>query len=256
MNKLVNVRLAAFALNNLGISFIQRRQDEQARQAFEDALTMLAAVVRSHEENTSDYILSSSIDTIMSKASSAILDITKDTCSSSFQIVAMDDIAQTVHKVTQEPCDTRLTTFIRMELEGTIFEIWEHEDPIVCTAVLLYNFASAYKLLATTKDITTTTTQRSKYLERALQIFEILLSLVDSKSASVATDVDGCGLEPLAFSILALHGLVVCSTMKNASEPFDGKYTKRLSALQEEFLAHEGLIKLFLDSSYRMAAAA
>jgi len=67
---------------------------------------------------------------------------------------------------------------------------------------------------------------------------------------------DGCGLESLAFLILALHGLVICSTIKDASVPIGEKYTKKLSALQEEFFTHEGLFELFLDSSFQIAAAA
>jgi len=256
MNNPDKVRLAALALNNLGISFIQRRRTEQSRKAFEDALTMIAAVVRSKEENSSDCILSSSIDTILSRASSAIIDITENKCSS-FQIATIDDIAQIVQKLTQE--DKRSTyfpVFIRMEVERTFLELCEYDDQIINTAIILYNLASAYMVFATTKATTSTTIQGSKYLERAVRLFEILLSFIESNPSLGEIGENGCGLEPLAFSILALHGLVVCSTMKNPSAPVAERYTKNLSALQEEFMAHDGLIRLFLDSSCRMAAAA
>jgi len=44
--------------------------------------------------------------------------------------------------------------------------------------------------------------------------------------------------------------------MKDASVPVAEKYTQMISALQEEFFAHEGLIKLFLHSSSHLAVAA
>jgi len=258
MNNPEKVRLAALALNNLGISFIQRRRTEQSRKAFEDALTMVAALVRPDAETTSDCILSSSIDTILNKASSAIIDLTENTCTSSFQIVTIDDIAETVQKRTQDGCNTSTPIFIRMELKGTFLEVCEFDNPTVETAIILYNFASAYQFFATTETMTTTTAQRSQYLERAIRLFELLLSVIESNPSLGNIGDNGCGLELLAFSILALHGLVVCSTMKNARSPVEETYTKKLSALQEEFMVHdeEEVIKLLLDSSSRMAAAA
>jgi len=44
--------------------------------------------------------------------------------------------------------------------------------------------------------------------------------------------------------------------MRNASAPVEKTYSKELSALQKEFMAHEEVIKLFLDSSSHLAAAA
>jgi len=258
------VRLAALALNNLGISSIQHHSndDEQAHKAFEDALTMLAAMVRSVMGNTVDTISSSSkIDTIMSKASSAVIDIVTEnnnTCSSSlFQVVTLDDMAQTVQKLIQDGCNTSLPIFIRMEAEGgTLLEVCEYNEPTLETAVILYNFANAYQLQATTE--MRSTQQRSKYLKRAAALFELALSVLDSNPIFGEIGINGCGLEPLAFSILALRGLVVaCSTTNNASSPCaQEKYIQQLSALQEEFMSHEELITLFLDSSSRLAPAA
>jgi len=198
-------------------------------------------------------MLSSSIDTIMSKASSTVVDITENTCSSSFQILTIDDIAQTVQKLAQDGCKPSLPIFFRMELEGTLLDIIDYDDPIVETTAILYNFASAYKFLATTN---TTRTQTTKYLERAIRFFELLLSVADSYSTFGEFGKDGYGLGPLAFSILALHGLVGCTTMKNASVSIKEKYAKKLSALFEEFFSHEALIEVFLDSSSLNASAA
>jgi len=104
--------------------------------------------------------------------------------------------------------------------------------------------ASTHKVLATTKDMTTRSTQQNKYLECALQLFQLFLSLFDSNSTFKENGIDSCDLESLVLSVLALHGLVVCSTMKNVSQPVHKKFTKKLSALQDELLAHKGLIKL------------
>jgi len=260
------VRLAALALNNLGISSIQhcRNDDEQAHKAFEDALTMLAALVRAVMENTVNTISpSSKIDTIMNKASSAVIDIVTEnnnnTCSSSslFQVVTLDDMAQTVQKLIRDGCNTSLPIFIRMEAEGgTLLETYEYNEPTLETAVILYNFANAYQLQATVE--TRSTQQRSKYFKRAAALFELALSVLDSNPTFGEIARDGCGLEPLAFSILALHGLVACSsTTNNASSPCaQEEYIQQLSALQEEFMAHEELITLFLNTSSRTAPAA
>jgi len=44
--------------------------------------------------------------------------------------------------------------------------------------------------------------------------------------------------------------------MTNPSAMVAETYTKKLSALHEEFMAHDGLLKLFLYSSSCMAGAA
>jgi len=160
------VHLSALTLNNLGISFIQRCHEEQACKAFEDALTIITAMVQFDDGNTLDCSLSSSIDTIMSKASSTIIDITENMCPSPFQIMTIDDIAQMVQKVIQDVSKPSYPIFICMKVEGTLLEICKYEDLIVKTAIILYNFASAYKFLATMKKMTRT--QQNHYLECAV----------------------------------------------------------------------------------------
>jgi len=105
------------------------------------------AVIWSYEENTSDCILSSSINTILSRASTAINDITENVCLS-FQIITIDDITQIVHKLAKEDnCSTYFPIFIHMEVERTLLKICKYDDQTISTAVILYNLVNAYKVL-------------------------------------------------------------------------------------------------------------
>jgi len=264
MNILAMARLAALAVNNMGISFVRLRRKEQSCRALEDSLKMIMAIVRSNQESTSEWLLCSSLEAIMNKASSAIRDITENTFdsaseSSSLQIITVDDISETVLKLSQDGCNTSVSTIlIRMELEGTLLEACEKDDPSIDAAIILYNLASVYKSLALTEESigTTTSTLQKKRLERALRLFELSLALIDFDSASKKFGkCNNGGLELLPFSILVLRGLITCTTML-ASTQNEAKYTMKMSALQQEFLSHETLVKLLLGSSRGMAAAA
>jgi len=214
--------LAAFALNNIGISLLQCRSCKKSIEALGYALTVVKDLVKCSSEEQGEVVHRQSplsqgyLETLVDSASKDLASVTSarhdesvrdsnpEVCTlvSYNSIVAFQASMQEPSMLLSSPA-----ILIRIELEGKTLQECDHEDPNLIAAIVLYNLANAYKYLAATDDEIDSTS----HLQCAFKLLRLSYSVLDNHCRNDTDEqiTDIC----IPLVILVLQSLVSCANL-------------------------------------------
>ncbi len=183
--------LAAFALNNIGVSLLRCRSCKKSIEALGNALTIVKDLAKCSREEQGEVIHQQSrlsqeyLETMVDSASKDLATFTSEHHNDSVRdsnpevctLVSFNSIAASQASM-QEPhvLLSSSAILIRIELEGKSLQECDHEDLNLIAAIVLYNLANAYKYLAATDNEIDSTS----HLQKAFKLFRLSYSVLDN----------------------------------------------------------------------------
>jgi len=213
--------LAAFVLNNIGVSLLRCRSCKKSIKAFGYALTIVKDLVKcsnvepgeaSHRQSP---LSQSYLETLVHTASKDLATATRESYNDSLQdtgpsFCTLDSYNSIVaiQASMQEPSmSLSLSAFlIRIELDGKTLQECDHEDPNLISAIVLYNLANAYKYLAATGN----EIDSNGHLQCAFNLLQLSYSILDNHCRKDTNEhfTDIC----IPLVILVLKSLMNCAS--------------------------------------------
>jgi hypothetical protein len=236
----------AIALNNMGVSLLERRCYNQAVDAFGDAVTVMRKVFRYSQGSPAKASKPrrlcgpSTLDFMLQKARYNLANCQRDFDSGqksdsqmNFCIITEEGFAAVIRTVLQDT-DTfasSKTFLVRIELEGKSILECENREPEFEAAIILHNFGNLYMCLASTATSSARTRQHS---QSAIGLFELSHTVLKNYYSE---DHEFLG-QVLPVSILVLRSLVILTSFLGMESDEQAYYSDILD-LQDFFLEVE-----------------
>jgi tetratricopeptide (TPR) repeat protein len=234
----------AIALNNMGVSLLERGSYHQAMETFQDAISVMEEISASFSEQEMSRKRALNFSTLDAKLRKATYnlakcDAVKDNSDMNFCVLTEDESPAVVAAALQDESmffDSSTTFLIRIEKSIRDCEISEVDFE---SSIILYNFGNVYNSLATTAP---STACANELCEGAFNMFELSYELLQNSNE-----------ESLPVSILILRSLAAfaLTTLGIACEA-EAYYSYMLDRV-DSFLE---IAYLLVDSSEIAAAAA
>jgi hypothetical protein len=245
----------AIALNNMGVSLLERDCYEQAMETFQDAVCVMKEIStsssRQQEEPRKRPTISASIlDAKLQKASCNLSRTSFEAHNSkiNFCVLTEEESAAVIGAALGQElssASSSTTTFL-VRMEGKLDQgCASHLD--IASSIILYNYGSAYKCLAT---IAETAYCAKQFCQGAFQLFRLSHLLLEK--TNLQDDNEGDLELFVPMSILILQSLVSFALILGM-ECEAQTYYSHLMYQQEYF--KEGMY-LLLAASIQIAAAA
>jgi hypothetical protein len=233
---------AAIALNNVGVSLLERGSCLQAREAFLDAMNVMKeiSIICAEQVSGKRPLAFSTLDAKLHKASCNLANCVavKDDLRMNFCVLTEEESPAVIAAALQDEnmfFNSSTTFLIRIEKSMRDGEI---SDVDIESSIILHNFGNVYKCLATTA---TTASCAKELCEGALKLFEFSFSLLRKH--------DG---DYLPVSILILRSLASFASGLGMEYEAESHYSHMLE-LEDYFLQTD---YMFVESSESAAAAA
>jgi hypothetical protein len=231
---------AAIALNNVGVSLLERGSYLQATEAFQDAMNVMKEISATCAEQGSRKrpLAFSTLDAKLHKASYNLATCVKDDSRMNFCVLTEEDSPAVITKALQDKNTffySATTFLIRIEKSMRDGEISEVD---IESSIILHNFGNVYKCLATTA---TTASSAKELCEGALKLFEFSFSLLQNHDEDY-----------LPISILILRSLASFALTLGKEREAESYYLHMLE-LEDCFLQMDYML---VESSESAAAAA
>jgi hypothetical protein len=223
---------ASMALNNMGVSLLERSCHDEAMEAFGDALSLIQEISIAPSGRN---IPPSEVEAKIDKASHNLarcLHKGKDDSRASFCIISQEDSASAIRSYLQKNDTFRSADIclIRVELMATSLPNGKDYYPGFETSVILYNCGNAHMWLASSLDPT------YERAARALKLFQLSASILETLSLYThVQDSDALMAEHLPITILVLRRLVVVTSMLYMTSDSQ-EYYRSTIRLQDKFL--------------------
>jgi hypothetical protein len=229
---------AAMALNNMGVSLLERSCHDEAMEAFGDALSLIQEI--SVSPSSERKIPPSEVEAKIDKASHILarcLHNDKDDSRARFCIISQEDSTSAIRSYLQKNdalCSSEIC-LIRVELMATSLPNGEDYYPGLETSIILYNCGNAHMWLASTLDPT------YERAARAFKLFQLSASILETLSLHThVQDSDALMAEHLPITILVLRRLVVVTSMLCMTSDSQDYYRIMLR-LQDKFSLADAL---------------
>jgi hypothetical protein len=235
---------AAIALNNTGVSLLERGSYPEAKEAFKNAISVMQEISASREKqdeaSRNRPFSSSALDAKLHKAyyNLANCAAVKDDSKMKFCVFTEEESAAVIGAAVQDEdmfYDSSTTFLIRIE-KSTLD--CENAGVDLESSIILHNYGKVYKCLATTA---TTSACARELCEGAFKLFQLSYALL-------ARDEQGS----LPISILILRSLTSFASTLGMEREAEA-YCSHMLDLQDSFLEFEYLL---FESSPIAAAAA
>jgi len=242
---------AAMAMNNIGISLLQRQANEKAVEALSSAVVLMREVAKGTFSTQTPSNQWTSVHAILTDAYHKIATCPISSKLSHFQVITHHDVFEMVQKYRHESvdADVELTpVLIRLELTANHVTDEKNFAPGLESSIILYNLGTAYLHMADIFEVSeykmtnTAGFDVSKAIEKrqcACGLFQlsysVLLMLVQE---IVALDHDDLKLQFLPFMIRVLQSLVHTTALiglAKESEFFRATTKNLLEVLQLDF---------------------
>jgi hypothetical protein len=233
----------AIALNNLGVSLLERDSYPEAKEAFQDAISVMMEISAKCEEqkmSTKRSLSSSTLDAKIRKASYNLSNCAavKDDSKIKFCVFTKEESAAVTGAALQDEnmfYDSSTTFLIR--IEKTIHDC-ENSGVDLESSIILHNYGNVYKCLATTAN---TSACAKELCQGAFRLFQLSYSLLGR---------DEEGSPPI--SILILRSLACFASTLGMDREAKAYYSHMLN-LKDSFLE---MYDLFSEWNQIEAAAA
>jgi tetratricopeptide (TPR) repeat protein len=243
-NSLQRAYTVAIALNNMGVSLLERGAYHQAMETFQGAISVMEEIAAScaeQEMSRKRPLNFSTLDAKLLRATYnlANCDAVKNDSKMRFCVLTEDEIPAVVVAALQDETmffDSSTTFLFRIEKLIRASEISEVD--FECS-IIWHNFGNVYNCLATTA---TTTAFANELCKSALHMFELSYARIYQNSNE----------ESLPVSIIILRSLTAFSSTLGMTSEAEAYYSYMLD-LQDYFLEIDYLLA---DSSVIAAAAA
>jgi hypothetical protein len=215
---------AAIALNNMGVSLLERRCYRQAMEAFSDAMTVMREISMLHKEPSNmvykrpslrpSYTNDAKLQKAIYNLAHCQRDVDPDHKSDShinFCVLTERGCTAVIGSALQdESIFKSSTTFlIRVELERKSIHDCLDRDRAFESAIILHNLGNAYKCLAS---VATSASTAKKNLESSLKIFELSYSVLQNEwSPELDQELSS---QVLHISILVLRSITIFAALR------------------------------------------
>jgi hypothetical protein len=253
----MSIQRVAIALNNMGVSLLERGCYDLARETFQDAVCVMKEVFasssRQQEEPGKRPLSASTLDDKLQKASCNLSHTSSFEAAHNSKIdlcVLTEEESATVigAALCQELLSaSSLTTTFLVRMEGKLDQgCASHLD--ISSSIILYNYGNAYKCLATTAE---TAACAKQFCQGAFQLFQLSHSLLEKTNLQDDDEGDLELFVPI-MSILILQNLVSFALILGMECEAQTYYSQLLH--QQEYLKE--VMDLLLVASIQIAAAA
>jgi hypothetical protein len=210
--------MTATALNNMGVSLVERQCLDKASEAFGDAIGIMkeiASLAEGTSTGTAHHCQvqsSQNFDAAIQKsryhlAQGQLLQA-KNISGSDFCVVTEEGCGPVLAAALQSGniLGNSVTFLIRIELEGKSIHELDYNGHHLQSAIILHNFAIMYKCRASTAS---SPSEAKRHLENSFKLFNLALSVLQNE----APETEGVIPEALPVSIMVLYSLFLLTDM-------------------------------------------
>lgn len=255
--------IAAIALNNMGVSLMERKCHAQATETFRSAVSIMRAVSSVFHDEPTDSSrplhTSEELDRMLRQARRSLFNSCGSTHSQEDQanlcVLTENESATVVNEHLRQRRDSFAfeetpSYFIRIESTRLSIRDCGSNDPVLEAAIVLHNFGASHKFMARTR--TDAETARECYHGAFVLCSFAYTVLRDPGNHEDFQDTEEFLSYYLPVSIIVLRSLVSLATMLGLDEDALA-YNSEMTHRQDHFLS---LALVFSQSRFTGAAAA
>jgi tetratricopeptide (TPR) repeat protein len=228
------VYTAAMALNNMGVSLVERGRHSEAIDALKEATVLLRQLAQDEIRLSSSANIYKTLGNAYYNIYRCQTDIQSSIVSQGLCVITEEEIAAVIRKSLSETTDTSIIFLIRMELAPRSTPNGSNHVADMESSIILYNTSNAFLCMGAAAD---TTARAIKCARRAFKLYQLSYAILENMTGYTCPTISNESVAALIpFSILVLQMLVSVASMlgmTSDAEYYDCKKTNLRTVFAE-----------------------